>query len=205
MQFHSSPYILAILEALQSEVDELHSVYSDLKTKRWINTSEGYNLDVCGEIANQSRVIQKAIAIPYFGFEGQYGTTGFGQARLRLDREKYLDSSVLADAEYRKIIWARIAKNTTKGKPEDMINSLYNIFNAKIILTELGGAKIAISVGRILTEQEILLANAVDLFIKPAGVGFAWIAEYEQGNTFGFANTSQGYTGFGQGRMAREI
>lgn len=205
MQFGNSPLLQGLLDAFGAELDELEQAFADLREKRWIDTGEGQQLDGCGEIVIQPRRINKAIAIAFFGFQGQTGATGFGQGRIRKNREAYLSTAVLADPEYRQILWAKVAKNTTDGSTESIIASLRRLYGARIILEEMGNATIWVAVGRELTNAEILLANALNLLIKPGGFKIASKSWFVDGATFGFANQNQGYLGFGQGRFAKQF
>ena len=205
MQFANSPYLHGLLNALGTELDLLVQVFDDLKNKRWIDTGEGQQLDGCGEIVVQPRRIGKAIAIPFFGFDDQPGATGFEQGRFRDDREAYLASATLADAEYRQILWAKVAINTTDGTAESTIDSLRRLYNARIVLANVGNAKMWISIGRQLTEAEILLANALDLFVVAGGVNIEVKSWFVDGATFGFDDQNMGYVGFDDGMMAEEF
>jgi hypothetical protein len=205
MQFANSPNLHGLLDAVGVELDLVKKVFDDLRNKRWIDTAEGAQLDGCGQIVVQPRRINKAIAISFFGFEGQTGITGFNQGRLRKRLESYLSSASLADAEYRQVLWSKVAKNTTDGTAESTIASLSRLYNARIILAELGNAKMMVSIGRELTEAEILLANSLDLLIRAGGVEIAIKSYFFEDGTFGFSNQMQGYLGFGQGRLAKEF
>jgi len=205
MQFHSSPLLKGVLAAVGSEMDELTTVFDDLRNLRWIDTGDGQQLDGCGQIVQQSRTISQAIAIIFFGFYGQTGTTGFNQGRIRKTREAYLTSTKLADAEYRQILWAKVAKNTTDGTAESTIDSLYRLYQAKIVLAETGNAKMRIAIGRELTEAEILMANALNLLVRAGGVSIEIKSYFIAGSAFGFSNQNQGYLGFGAGILAKEF
>lgn len=205
MQFKSSPYLQGVLDAAGVELDILTEVFSDLQEKRWIDTANGVQLDGCGVIVDQSRKINKAIAIPFFGFSEQTVATGFNQGRIRKDRESYLSSTTLADEEYRKVLWQKVAKNTTDGTAESTIQSLYKLYGAKIIVTEIGNAKIMIAIGKTLTDAEILLTNALNLLVRAGGVDVAFKSYFPEGKTFGFAEQNQGYLGFGQGVLAKDF
>lgn len=205
MQFNNSPLFKGVLAAVGSEMDELTAVFVDLRNLRWIDTGDGQQLDGCGQIVQQSRTISQAIAINFFGFDGQIGITGFNQGRIRQNREAYLTSTKLADAEYRQILWAKVAKNTTDGTAESTINSLYRLYKAKIVLAETGNAKMRIAIGRELTEAEILLANALNLLVRAGGVSIEIKSYFIDGHAFGFSNQNQGYLGFGSGILAKEF
>jgi hypothetical protein len=205
MQFSHSPNLHGLLDALGVELDLLSQVFSDLQNKRWIDTAEGVQLDGCGIIVDQSRRISKAITIPFFGFAGQIVATGFNQGRIRKDRESYLSSAVLADEEYRKVLWQKIAKNTTDGTVENTIQNLYKLYGAKIVVTEIGNAKIMIAIGKTLTDAEIILTNALNLLIRAGGVDVAFKSHFPEGGTFGFSEQNQGYLGFGKGALAKDF
>ena len=186
-QFDDKPILLAILSALGEEMDTLNAVFDDLKNKRWIDTGEGVQLDGIGRIVGRNRQIDKAVAVPFFGFQGQIGTKGFEQARFRDSNESWLASYNLEDAEYRLILWAKVAKNISDGTAEDTITSLKFIFDAPyVVLEEMGNAKIAIGIGRRLLQSDILLADAVDLLIRAGGVGVLRKVFFDYDNYFGF-------------------
>lgn len=186
-QFQGKPVLAAVLEALGEEMDELDAVFSDLESKRWIDTGEGKQLDGIGEIVGQGRQIAEAIAVPFFGFQGQIGAMGFEQARFRDANEYWLASYNLADAEYRLVLWAKVGKNIANGTAEDTIRSLKFIFNAPFVfLDEIGNAKIAVGIGRRLLQSDIILADAVDLLIRAAGVGMEWRTHFNYDSYFGF-------------------
>ena len=56
-------------------------------------------------------------------------------------------------------------------------------------LTELGDAKIGIGIGRELTDNDVTLARALDLFIRAGGVGLDFVEEIPD-NYFGFVDQS---------------
>ena len=201
-QFQDKKVIAAILEALGEELDELQTVFTDLRDKRWIDTGEGKQLDGLGEIVGQSRQIAEALAIPYFGFEDQPGAMGFEQARFRDYDETWLESYNLADPEYRLVLWAKVAKNTAGGTAEDTISSLKFIFGAPYaFLQEVGNAKIAVGIGRRLTKGDTLLADAVDLTVRAGGVGVEWQTLFDYDAYFGFLG-QQNAKGFEAGSFA---
>jgi len=186
-QFQDKKVLNAIIEALGEELDELDAVFDDLRNKRWIDTGEGKQLDGIGEIVGQARQISNALAIPFFGFEGQLGTMGFEQARFRDTNETWLESYNLSDPEYRRVLWAKVGKNITDGTAEKTIDSISFIFNAPhVFVGETGNAKIAIGVGRRLTKGDMLLADAVDLLVRAGGVGVDWKTQFNYDGYFGF-------------------
>lgn len=203
-QFRNKPVLEAILKAKARQMDELDQVYADLGSKRWIDDAEGTQLDKCGEIAGQSRIIPGAILIPFFGFYGQPNATGFKQARLKRRNESYLETSQLGDIEYRKIIKQRIAKNTGRATAEEIKAAFAAIYSAgRIIYEETGNAKIRVSIGRELSYNDIQFAKMANLNIKPGGVKIELGAAFDPDACFGFGR--QGFKGFGSGKMAYSL
>lgn len=200
-QFDGKENLTKLVTIMGNRFNVLEQVFADLRDSRWIETAEGTQLDGCGEIVAQDRLISYAIALPFFGFESQSSGRGFGKARMRHSGETYLSSAKLGDAEYRKMLKAKVFKNTSTGTAEEVITSIANIFGAaKIVITEIGGAKIRIGVGRDLTEAEITFNEAVNLMVKSGGIGIYLKSHFDPENVFGFK--SQGYSGFGVGKFA---
>ena len=199
--YGDKPVLRAILSALGAEMDELSQAVNDLKNKRWIDTAEGVQLDGIGEIVDRNRQTDKAIAIKVFGFYGQPNVAGFGQARFRGANESNLASYILEDTEYRLVLALKAMKNNSRATAEDTINSLKYIYNAPAIsYEEVGNANVIVGIGKKLTDNEKLLANAVDLVVKAGGVGLKYKSYYPSAY-FGFLSQPNA-RGFGVGSFA---
>jgi hypothetical protein len=136
-----------------------------------------------------------------FGFYGQPNIVGFGQARFRGANESNLESYILDDAEYKLVLALKAMKNNSRTTAEDTINSLKYVYNAPIVsLEEVGNANIIIGVGKNLSDNEKLLANAVDLVVKAGGVGLKYKSYYPLAY-FGFLSQPNA-RGFGAGSFA---
>lgn len=199
--YDDKPVLRAILTALGAEMDELNQAINDLKNKRWIDTAEGVQLDGIGEIVDRNRQIDKAIAVQVFGFQGQPNVVGFGQARFRGANESNLESYILDDTEYKLVLALKAMMNNSRATAEDTINSLKYVYNAPIVsLEEIGNANIIIGIGKNLSDNEKLLANAVDLVVKAGGVGLKYKSYYPSAY-FGFLSQPNA-RGFGVGSFA---
>jgi hypothetical protein len=183
-------------------MDELNQAVNDLKNKRWIDTAEGVQLDGIGEIVDRDRQIDEAIAIKVFGFYGQPNVAGFGQARFRGANESNLASYILEDTEYRLVLALKAMKNNSRATAEDTIKSLNYVFGAPyIVLQEVGNANLIIGIAKRLTDNEIMLSQAVDLIVKAGGVGIKYKSYFPVGY-FGFLGQPNA-AGFGSGSFAR--
>lgn len=189
MQFSQATNMHIFLNALGAELDELTKALEDLQNKRWIDTGSGIQLDNIGVLIDRSRVIEGAIQLEFFAFLDQPNALPFDVGRFRdTPAVPYLATSVLDDETYRPVLWHKVSKDTTKGTAESTIESVKFIYNAPFVsLTELGNAKIGIGIGRELTDNDIVLARALDLFIRAGGVGLAFVEEIPT-NYFGFVD-----------------
>jgi hypothetical protein len=200
--YDDKPVLRAILTAMGAEMDELNQVVNDLKNKRWIDTAEGVQLDGIGEIVDRNRQIDRAIAVQVIGFQGQPNIAGFGEARFRGADESTLATYILDDSEYKLVLALKAMKNNSRATAEDTINSLKYIYNAPAIsYEEVGNANVIVGIGKKLTDNEKLLANAVDLVVKAGGVGLKYKAYYPSAY-FGFLGQPNAQ-GFGQGGFAQ--
>ena len=205
MQFSKSVNMQAFLTALGEELDELATALDDLQNKRWIDTGSGVQLDNIGVLIDRSRNIAGAIQLEFFGFYDQPNIQTFGIGRFRdTTAISYIASSVLDDEAYRPVLWHKVSKDTTDGTTESTIESLKFIFDAPfIVLQEKGNAKFDVGVGRELTDNDITLARAINLFIKAGGVGVDLKYQIPQ-KYFGFRGEPNAY-GFEVGSFPDEI
>ena len=196
MQFSKSVNMQIFLNALGAELDELTQALDDLQNKRWIDTGSGVQLDNIGVLIDRSRNIAGSIQLEFFAFFDQPNALPFDVGRFRdTPAVPYTATSTLDDETYRPVLWHKVSKDTTIGTTESTIESVKFIYDAPFVtLTELGNAKIGIGVGRELTDNDIVLARALDLFIRAGGVGLDFVEEIPdpffgflgQGNVQGF-------------------
>ena len=179
MQFSKSVNIHIFLNALGAELDELTQTLNDLQEKRWIDTGAGMQLDNIGVLIDRSRNIAGSIQLEFFAFYDQPNALSFGVGRFRdTPAVPYLATSSLDDETYRPVLWHKVSKDTTTGTTESTIESVKFIYNAPFVtLTDLGNAKIGIGIGRELTDNDVVLARALDLFIRAGGVGLVFAEE----------------------------
>ena len=179
MQFSKSVNMQIFLNALGAELDELTQALDDLQNERWIDTGSGVQLDNIGVLIDRSRNIAGAIQLEFFGFYDQPNTLTFNVGRFRdTPAVPYTATSTLDDETYRPVLWHKVSKDTTKGTAESTIESVKFIYNAPFVtITELGNAKIGIGIGRELTDNDIVLARALDLFIRAGGVGMDFVEQ----------------------------
>lgn len=189
MQFSKSVNMQIFLNALGAELDELTQVLNDLQNKRWIDTGSGVQLDNIGVLIDRSRNIAGAIQLEFFGFFDQPNTLTFNVGRFRdTPAVPYTATSILDDETYRPVLWHKVSKDTTQGTTESTIESVKFIYNVPFVtITELGNAKIGIGIGRELTDNDIVLARALDLFIRAGGVGLDFVEEIHD-PFFGFVD-----------------
>ena len=201
MQFSKSVNMQIFLNALGEELDELTQALDDLQNNRWIGTGSGVQLDNIGVLIDRSRNIAGSIQLEFFAFYDQPNALSFGVGRFRdTPATEHLATSILDDETYRPVLWHKVSKDTTKGTAESTIESVKFIYNAPFVtLTELGNAKIGIGIGRELTDNDIVLARALDLFIRAGGVGMDFVEQIPT-NYFGFVD-QPGVKGFEVGAL----
>lgn len=207
-QFYDKPVIKALLEVIGEEYEYHTKLKQDLRGKIWPATAVGKQLDICGEVADISRMVEGTVSVAYFGFP-DHGDNTFGQARFYRYGEPYMGSVVLQDAEYRLAIMSKIAKNTTDGSRQSTIDSIKRMFNiSRVVVVNAGNAKIRVGVGRIVRKGELELINNLDLIIRGAGIGLVYFFWFNGGKTFGFTRKGRNAGNFapmGKGVFARVL
>lgn len=191
----------AFVRALYAPVGPLADSLVGLQTALDLDRAEGARLDLIGSIVGVSRVIPQGIILSYFGFQSQPAGRGFGQARLRHEGEPVAASYTAPDAEYRRMIRAKIALNNAAGTADDVARVVMAHYAAEFAFVEdLDNAHARVWVGRIPAPDDAL-ARVTPRLPRAAGVTFE-VVFYGAGGTFGFTG-QPGAVGFGQGPMAR--
>lgn len=204
-QFDSKFVIDTLLSALAEELDLLETAMIDVQEKRWIDTGEGVQLDGIGRIVDRTRIVDKAIAEKFFGFDGQTGVDTFGKARFRSVGDEYLSSTELNDDIYRRILWAKVFYDNSNGTIPDILQSTRKILNTQnVSIAEVGNANFHLIIGGNLSESQILLMKSLNLIVKGGGIGIKYIVTYNDKNYFGFRHQPNS-KGFGIGEFARII
>ena len=204
-QFHDKPNLEAALELLASGFDDIDDALLYLGSLD-VYTAQGVWLDLIGTIVGQGRRIETPIAVEFFGFQETAGGLGFGQARFRTNADRITETTLLADPEYLKAILARVAKNGGDISKIGTVNALQIILDTpNIYVRNAGNAKITISIGKALTSTEKNLIDALDIVPAGAGIGVEYRSAYDPAATFGFANSTLGFKGFGQGSFAKKF
>lgn len=160
-----------------------------------LDTAEGVQLDSIGAWVGQSRLIPGVLLVEYFGFVdnpaalpyGEEGNASVG-GRFYDEGEPIVETSLLADPEYRLIIRGRIVKNHAKGKTSDFINAINFMFQATSIIDDVqGNMTIGVYIGRPISLVERAIILNLDILPRPAGVRI---------ETYGFYDSISGYLGF---------
>jgi hypothetical protein len=202
-QFYDGSRIEQIVRALIQPMNGSELALLQLLRDRWLDVAEGQQLDGIGDIVGLPRVIDDVVYVQFFGFIEQPAVGGFGVGRFRRARETTIGgSTTLLDPEYRRLLYWKIAINNGHGTTPEIIAALKPILAVtKVVVQDIGNAKIAVWVNRLPGASDPLMVNARRWVPKAAGVGLRLTASTDV--PFGFLE--QGYSGFGVGVMARGI
>src|SRR5690606_9849776 len=171
-QYGDSPRLESIVRALYAPLNSNQVAIRQLFEDRWLDTAVGRQLDGIGEIVGQPREISDTIFVKFFGFQGQPGALGFGQARFRRSYEKAVSGSTrLLDNEYRKVLYWKIAVNNGHGTAPEIIAAIKPIFDVEHVrIKDVGNAKFDLWVSRIPGPNDPLMVNPYRWIQKAAGV-----------------------------------
>lgn len=204
---YSASNLVGHIKALLEGHTELDQVMVELSTLLDIDapTAEyDWVLDLIGRIVGQPRTLVDASEVVFFGLAGDLRANSFGTVldasvggRWRELDEPLTGFRQLNNEEYKTFIRARIAKNHSRSRPEDVIALFKFIFKTDLIIVDTamprpGHGRVVIGRTITLNERALLLNN--DILPRTAGV------TYNYGDfpdvVFSFAALPQG-GGFG--------
>lgn len=204
-QFKGKPVFDKYVQLLLSGFTDLQEVCRQLQQERSIDTAVGAQLDVIGEIVGRPRGLVSAELFEYFGFQGepQAGTFGsltdptVGAPWYSLNAPTGI-SREPSDEEYRLILKAKIIKNRTLSRPEDVIEAYRFLFGTStVVISEPESGQAQIGIGKILSAVErglLFNLNGVGTLLpKTVGVEYTY-SEFNAGRVF----ATEGFPG-GQG------
>jgi len=184
-QYQESPILKQYLHAYVEEMDDLFCAIEDVYFGRFLDTAIGAQLDVIGEILQQSRNVD--LGQVYFGFSGATGAQSFGSTTDPLAGGFFKSANQVSgaitplnDVVYRKVLKCKAALLNSDTA------SLNNIYEAvtillgtvpdKMILTEPANlqVRLELALSTLRDSDELLLLYMARYYI-PAGVTFTII------------------------------
>lgn len=210
-QFQGKDIFDRYLQTLLDGHYDILACLRDLLHMRSVDTAQGAQLDILGDIVGQSRVLVEADIFDYFGFVGAPEAQTFGDLNDPIEGGYFfsLGGSVggnirLDDDLYRMFIRAKIFKNSFQSTPEESITAINYIFQTPVTAISHDGEGTAIIFfGRELSTLEKVLVGyiftdgdyPVRLLPKTVGVQLEF-GYFLPGEYFGFQG-SPGAKGFG--------
>lgn len=191
--------------------NDIQDALKQLMQLRSIDTAQGKQLDIIGDIVGQPRELIDTELIEYFGFIGHprsesYGDLGdstVGGIYRSLD-DPETGNTLLNDEQYRLFIKSKIIKNNTSATPNELLDYIAFVFGVDRNNTVAeGGASFTILVGKELSPFERLLltytqnkdGHSPSFIPKPLGVGINY-GEFPSENFFAFQGVP-GAKGYG--------
>ena len=135
----SDETFLAILDTLIELKEERQREYLSLAdTFLDIDKSTGKNLDVIGRLIGEDRTLVNFIDRSYFGFLGARLSEAYDVGYwYSLYRNKYGTLRTLTDEEYRRVLKARVVKNSSDNSRESFLEILNILSNNNFsVITE---------------------------------------------------------------------
>ena len=135
----SDEAFLAILDTLIELKEERQKEYLALAdTFLDIDKSTGKNLDVIGRLIGEERTLVNFIDRSYFGFLGARLSESYDLGYwYSLYKNKYGTLRTLTDEEYRRVLKARVAKNSSDNNRESFLEILNILSNNNFsVITE---------------------------------------------------------------------
>lgn len=198
------------IQLLLSVSEEQQLVLKDLMQKRSIDTAQGVQLDIIGDIVGQPRTLLDTALLKYVAFDGYPEAQSFGDLNDNSLGGYWYSlgaalsgNTLLNDEQYRLFIKAKILKNKTNATPNDFLEFVSFVFGTQLnnIIVE-GNAEFTVLVGKELNSFEKALLTYtsnvdgydVPFMPKPVGVKINY-GQFPSNNFFGFTGVpnAKGY------------
>lgn len=209
-QFKDKDVFDRYVQLMISSSEEVQLVLKDLMQKRSLDTAQGVQLDILGEIVGQPRTLLDTSLLKYFAFDTYPDAQSFGDLNDNALGgywyslgDALTGNTLLNDEQYRLFIKAKILKNRTTATPNDFLEFVGFVFGTQLnnIIVE-GNAEFTILVGKELNSfEKALLTYTTQIdgydapfMPKPVGVKINY-GQFPSNNFFGFTGVpnAKGY------------
>lgn len=170
-QYANSPVLLALLQRLNSALDQganIERFYADV----WdLNTAVGYGLDVWGRIVGVSRIVRVPITPGFLGWNEATDALTFGYG-IWAGRGSLTNNYALSDDAFRRLIFAKAALNITDGSVPAINRALMTLFpdHGNCYVRDDGDMAMTYVFGATLTPLELSIVSQSGVLPKPVGV-----------------------------------
>lgn len=176
-QFREATNLINYIRSLLREADNLETVFQDLMNDRSLDTAEGAQLDILGEIVGLARKEIRSTGDGFFGFEGSIGSGTFDSISTEVSAAIFLSISndqfppaIVTDTQYRGLLKATIIKNHNVPTINTIILAIQQGFDLTPITITEGEAEFTVTFNRVLDADEQLFILTSNLIPTPAGV-----------------------------------
>ena len=164
--------ILALYDVLMSDRDDYIHVVSEFTSDVYIDAAVGKQLDGCGDILGQPRLIPNAMYKTFFGYRGQPNTKGYGQARYRRAYENAKSVSYeLLDEDYRQLLKWRRHENFSRGTVPDVKKSVQLFLSTDNVACYSENMTIVVVLQRDQVESSVFTELLPSYITLPVGIG----------------------------------
>lgn len=178
-QYKNSTNLIAYIKAFVSPIQSIFSSSADSINSRCIDKASGHSLDKIAKTVGEFRVINGASASPYFGFHEHPTALGLSEGLFYSYGDKVTENLVLSDSQLRSFIRARIIKNTSGGKVNDILKYFDYIVEGSMLGETLntrlyqGNLSIRAQFDNYLTRDAKLMLSIRAKDIIPIGISFS--------------------------------
>ncbi len=120
-QYKDSTNLKDYIKAFVKPIEEIKVANVDSINSRSIDMATGESLDKIAKVVGEDRVVRGAAALGFFGFDDNPSALGLSEGIFYSYGDKTTDDLVMSDPLLRSAIRARIIKNTSGGKIEDIL------------------------------------------------------------------------------------
>ena len=167
-QFGNSPAILALIDSFNAAVDPSSDIDNFWAYVWYVETAQGFGLDIWGRIVGVSRTIATSPA------------------------------TVLTDTQFRELILLKALANISRASSYSINTLLLEWMDGRgrAYVNDLGSMEIRYMFEFPLEAFEIIIITQSGIFLRPAGVG-GWMVNIDL-PVFGFQGMTDGAVPFGQ-------
>jgi Protein of unknown function (DUF2612) len=172
------PNFMALVAATTAIVGDTTATLQSFPAQFDVDLAAGAQLDIIGLWVGVSRVVPDVLTIPYFGFADNVNAGTFGELAdpslgapfFDLGDSFFTATTILSDAQYRRLLYAQILSNQADGTAANLVAAAEDITNAPCELVDPGNLAITLKVGAPINLLAQAMITQLGVLPVPAGV-----------------------------------
>ena len=184
-EYNNAPNFVATVALLANGVSDIRSLAQGLSALFSLPLAVGQQLDFVGQWIGISRVVAGVLSVGFFGFADDASALTFGELGSPSVGGRFIEagasasgSTVLADPEYRTLLYTKILQNSYNGTLAEFESAISDLIPVPVTVIDPGTHVVTIIPSATIDPTITALLIGYDILPRASGVRYQYLFPY---------------------------